>query len=180
MYYHLSNFLRNSKAMQYTLGVLTLFLAISYVVLFTYDLSCIYSVIYNNDSNLKFDLKSDYIVEYNIDLDGNGTLTNDMDEVYKVEGVTTAYAHNIEDGYCRYNADSNVLIVKLDDSFWFNFLMSESYFIVVFVMIFLSALFSVAVKSGKFVVLSNKRLLYCTYVFFAILLLDGVATFILL
>lgn len=180
MYSHLSNFLRNSKLMQYILGVLTLFLAISYVVLFTYDLSCVYSIIHNNDENLKFDLTSDYIVEYDLDLNGNGTLTNDVDETYEVKGVTTAYAHNIKDDYYRYNSDLNVLIVKLDDSFWFNFLMSESYFIVLFVMVFLVILFTMTVKNGNFTVLSNKRLLYTSYIFLILLILDGLVAYILL
>ena len=180
MYYHLSNFLRNSKTMQYILGVLTLLLAMSYVVLFTYDLSCVYYVINSNDNNLKFDSKSSYISDYELDINGDGTLTNDIDEEIEVEGVTIAYAHNLGDDYCRYNEDANVLLVKLDKSFGFNFLMSESYFIVVFVMVFLLSLFSIAVKTGKFSVLSNKRLLYCTYLFFIILAMDGVVALVLL
>lgn len=180
MYSHLSNFLRRNEALQCILGVVTLVFAMSYIALFTYDLGCAYSIIDKNNKSLKLDLYSDYIVSYELDLDGNGTLTNDVNETYDVSGVTFAYATNIQEGYCRYNHEENVLVIKLDDSFGYNFLMSESYFVVLVVMIFLIVLFTVAHNSGKFEVLSNKSLLYTSWILSAILAIDGVFAMILL
>lgn len=179
MYSHLNKILKTNKPLQYMLGVLTLVLSISYIILFTYDLSSIYTIIYNNDKNLKTDVQSEYIIEYDLDIAGTGTLTTDVGDKIEVENVSTAYAHNLKDCY-RYNEKSNTLLINLDNSFKFNFLMSESYFVVLFVVLFLCVLFRFTVASGEFTVLSNKKLFYSALLVAMILTTEGVATVLLL
>lgn len=180
MYSHLNNLLQKNKPIQLVLGVLSLILMLLYIFTFYMDLSSTYYSIANNDEIIKTDYESEYILEYEVDALNHYKMTTVDNKVIEKDNVTLAFSHKVDKAKCRYNEGSNTLVVRLDDSFKLNFLMAENYFVVLFVSIFVSCLYFIANKYKNFTVLSNKRLLICSFFVTISIVIEGVLAYCLL